>query len=87
MAPDLEQSIEVGAIFFDIKKAFNTVPHRPLLNKLSDMGLHPHILQWLGSYLQNRLQRVVVNAWSSLKLLTSSFGCPTRVGFGPFTFS
>jgi len=47
MAPDL--GIEVSAIFFDIKKAFNTMPHRPLFNKLSDMGLHPHILQWLGS--------------------------------------
>ena len=42
----LEQSVEVGAIFFDIKNTFDTVPHRPLLNKLSDLGLHPHILQW-----------------------------------------
>ena len=40
----LEQNVEVGAIFFDIKKAFDTVPHRTLLYKLSDMGLHPHIL-------------------------------------------
>ena len=64
----LEQNIEVGAIFFDIKKTFDMVPHRPLLNKLSDMGLHPHILQWLGSYLQSRLQRVVVNGITSNSL-------------------
>jgi len=41
----LEQKAEAGMVFFDLKKAFDTVPHRSLLNKLSSMGLDPHILQ------------------------------------------
>ena len=61
----LEQNAEVGTVFFDLKKAFDTVPHRPLLNKLASMGLDSHILQWLGNYLYNRQQRVIVNGEAS----------------------
>lgn len=61
----LEQNAEVGTVFFDLKKAFDTVPHRPLLNKLASMGLDSHILQWLGNYLYNGQQRVVVNGEAS----------------------
>ena len=43
----LEQNAEVGTVFFDRKKAFDTVPHRRLLNKLASMDLDFHILQWL----------------------------------------
>ena len=41
----LEQNAEVGTVFFELKKAFDTVPDRPLLNKLASMGLDSHILQ------------------------------------------
>ena len=35
----LEEGQEVCAVFFDIQIAFDTVPHRPLLNKLRSIGI------------------------------------------------
>ena len=52
--------ITVG-VFVDLAKAFDTVDHKILLNKLQYYGLRgiPH--QWFTSYLSNRKQYVTVN--------------------------
>jgi len=42
---------------FDLRKAFDSVPHLPLLNKLKDMELEQHVLP---SYLSYRQQYIVV---------------------------
>ena len=54
--------------FFDFrkaKKAFDSVPHRPLITKLQQMGIPNHLLVWISSYLTNRSQKVVVNSTTS----------------------
>ena len=38
--------------FFDVQKAFDLVPHPPLLQKLADIGINPHLLKWIQSYQQ-----------------------------------
>ena len=43
-----------GAVFFDFKKAFDTVPHSPLLSKLEKTGLDPHVVLWIQNYLAER---------------------------------
>ena len=48
-------------MFFDLKKAFDSVPHRALLDKLKSLQLNDHILKWVCDYLKDRKQRVVVN--------------------------
>ena len=48
-------------MFFDFKKAFNTVPHRKLMNVLCEIDTHPVLLSWLCSYLSLRQQYVMVN--------------------------
>ncbi len=52
---------DVGAVFFDLRKAFESVPHKPLLDKHEQTGVSTHILGWVTDYLTDREQKVVVN--------------------------
>ena len=61
----LEAGEDVCAVFLDLSKAFDKVPHRSLMNKLADLNINPHALKWLGDYLSQRSQYVVVNGESS----------------------
>jgi len=45
----------------DFQKAFDKVPHQRLIMKLAAHGLGRDILQWIGNWLSNRKQRVVLN--------------------------
>jgi hypothetical protein len=51
--------------FEDFMKAFDTVPHRRLLSKLEAHGVQEKVLKWVGAFLEERVQRVVVNGASS----------------------
>ena len=48
-------------IFFDLSKAFDTLNHTILLNKLHHYGRRDGSLNLFQSYLQNRKQYVVLN--------------------------
>ena len=59
-------------MFFDFHKAFDTVPHRSLVDKLCQLGLNPQIVNWVHNYLADRKQSVVVNGVSSLPMSVAS---------------
>ena len=48
-------------ILIDLKKAFDTVNHTILLNKLEHCGIRGSCLKWFTSYLSNRSQYVSIN--------------------------
>ena len=54
----LESTTDIGVVFFDFKKAFDMVPHMPLMSKLEELNLDHHVLA-------NRHQRVTVNGATS----------------------
>lgn len=70
------------ALSFDYSKAFDSVPHKPLLEKLRAVNVNPYILKWIAFYLYNRNQYVRIgDAASGLQPVLSGF--PQRSILGP----
>ena len=72
-------------VFLYLKKAFDSVPHRPLIDKLFRLDLDPFILRWLESYLMFRSQVVVVGSEASPSVDVLS-GVPQGSFLGPILF-
>ena len=80
-----DDGADVGAISFDLSKAFDSVPHKALLEKLKDIGLNRLLLKCITDYLTNRKQQVVVNGETSEELSVLS-DVPQESVLGPLLF-
>ena len=54
---NLDKGKIVGLASMDLSKAFDSISHTHLLEKLSNMGLHRSSIKWIESYLQERIQK------------------------------
>ena len=82
---DLDKGNPTMAVFLDIKKAFDTINHEILINKLQHAGLGENTLRLLTNYLNNRNQAVLYNGkYSENKTLIT--GVPQRSTLGPLLF-
>jgi hypothetical protein len=52
---------QADAIYFDLRNAFDLVPHSVLLHKLRAFGLSCGYVHWFCSYLYNRKSQVRVS--------------------------
>ena len=76
-----------AAIFLDLKKAFDTVNHRLLIEKLKRIGIKDNTLNWFISYLSNRSQVVSINSsLSDSKCIDIHVGVPQCSILGPLLF-
>jgi hypothetical protein len=55
---NIEHGCLTGAVFIDLRKAFDTVNHEILLKKLRGLGVTNLEYEWFRNYLQNRTQIV-----------------------------
>ena len=81
----LENGQLVGLLLIDLKKAFDTVDHSILCQKLEHYGLLGRELSWFKSYLSCRQQYCSINGFES-DLMNIKIGVPQGSCLGPLLF-
>ena len=76
---------QTDLVILDFSKAFDTVPHKKLLYKLSKYGITGNINKWIQSFLVLRKQQVIVEEESSKPCSVDS-GVPQGSILGPLLF-
>ena len=84
--PAFTEKMFTLCIFADFSKAFDTVDHLTLLQKLDDYGIRGPVLDFIRSYLTNRKQYINANS-SSSDYFEISYGVPQGSVLGPLFFN
>ena len=82
---NLDNSMTTVALYLDFKKAFDTLNHQILLDKLSLAGVGPLTCRLIQNYLSNRKQTVLLNGRRS-KERSLTTGVPQGSMLGPLLF-
>ena len=82
---NIDRKLFKGALFLDLKTAFDTVKHDILLSKLQYFGLDKYAIYWFKSYLSRRIQMCTINGVPSEAQLLSC-GVPRGTILWPLLF-
>ena len=82
----MDEGKVTGLLFVDISKAFDSINHKVLLDKLKHMGMSERSLQWFKTYLAERRQCVFINGQTS-ETQRNTLGVPQGSILGPLLFN
>ena len=68
-----EEGLYTVSLFLDLSKAFDSLDHGMMLNKVESYGICGNALQWFRSYLSNRLIRTKCQVASSEQMEYSEY--------------
>ena len=81
----MDEGLPVDILYFDFRKAFDTVPHHRLLVKLENMGITGETLEIIKDFLSDREMWIVVGD-SFSEVLNIVSGVPQGSVLGPILF-
>ena len=81
----LDNKIQTDVLILDFQKAFDTVPHQRLIQKLEFYGISGNILKWITKWLTSRTQQVFVDGECSASSPVKS-GVPQGTVLRPLMF-
>ena len=76
----------VRVLSFDFSKAFDSVPHDILFEKVKKLPFNPYIINWMIDFLKHRKQRVTVDGITT-EFFKINRGVPQGTVLGPILFS
>ena len=82
---NMEMGKLTGVVFLDLKKAFDTVDHNIMINKLNKFNIDEQAREWFRNYLSGRKQSVKYHGTQSAPLLIQC-GVPQGSILGPMMF-
>lgn len=85
LVDNYDSKIPSDVVYFDLSKAFDTVNHALLLQKLSFLKINGRLLAWIRAYLSNRTMSVSINS-SSSSSHPIHCGVPQGSVLGPLLF-
>ena len=84
--PAYHNKLYSACFFLDLRKAFDTIDHNILMQKLQHYGFRGNCYEYLKSYYTNRKQYVYLNGDES-EIMSISNGVPQGSILGPLCFS
>ena len=81
----MDKGLYTGMVMIDLQKAFDTVNHAIMSDKLGAIGCNDGSVKWFNSYLSNRSQFIDIKGTLSDR---GEFNCGVRQGsiLGPLLF-
>lgn len=82
----LDNKMCLDVVYFDIRKAFDTINHARLIQKLYNVGVRGKILDWINDFLVDRTFNVSIENAKSVKYVLNR-GVPQGSVLGPLLFN